>query len=154
MEINPKSRMLWSYSKDIDKEKFNMKHPLQRKTGQWNLLRKSELIDSFLRGDYIDAVRCELKEDGIKYVFDGIQRSTTVNAFFSNKFKLSKHLPPVEIDGKEYEIAGKKFDDLDDEVQEKLKNCVITICTYSNCTPDDIRRMYFRQNNGVPLNNT
>ena len=23
MEINPKSRMLWSYSKDIDKEKFN-----------------------------------------------------------------------------------------------------------------------------------
>ena len=154
MEIDPKSRMLWSYSKDIDKEKFNMKHPLQRKTGQWNLLRKSELIDSFLRGDYIDAVRCELKEDGIKYVFDGIQRSTTVNAFFSNKFKLSKHLPPVEIDGKEYEIAGKKFDDLDDEVQEKLKNCVITICTYSNCTPDDIRRMYFRQNNGVPLNNT
>lgn len=154
MDFSVKRQVAKNFAKDVLKNKYNMHHKLQRKEGQWNTLQKSELIDSMLRPYPIDPVRCELKEDGIKYVFDGVQRSTTVKAYFNDEFKLSKKLDPVIIDDEIYEIAGKKYSELDETIKEKLNDYEMTVYVFTDCTEEDIREMYRRQNNGKPLNNT
>lgn len=154
MECSIKRQSAKNLAKDITKAKYNMHHKLQRKEGQWNKLQKSELIDSMLRSYPIDPIRCEEKEDKVKYVFDGVQRSTTIGNFFLDGFKLSKELEPIIIDEKTYEIAGKKYSELDDDVKDKLNDYEMIIYVFSNCTDKDIREMYRRQNNGKPLNNT
>lgn len=154
MNYSCRTRAVISFAADVKSGKYNMHHKLQRKEGQWNSLQKGELIDSLLRPYPIDPIRAELKEDGINYVFDGVQRSTNLCAFLHDEFRLHKLLKPVLIDGVEYEIAGKKFSQLDEAVQNKIKIAEIQVYIFTNCTDDDIREMYRRQNNGKALSNT
>ena len=154
MDFTCKTRAVSSFVKEVAKKKYNMKHKLQRKEGQWNNIQRGELIDSLLRSYPIDPIRCEVKEDGIYYVFDGVQRSTNVCGYINDEYKLPKTLKPVTIDGVEYEIAGKKFSQLDEAVQDKIKTSEIQVYLFTNCTDDDIREMYRRQNNGKGLTST
>ncbi|MFR0074302.1 MAG: DUF262 domain-containing protein [Blautia caecimuris] len=79
------------FQKKFEKD-YSTKHKLQRQEGQWSTTQKSLLIDSLLRSIPIDPVRCELKEneDGtkVRYIFDGVQRSTTIVNFCKDGFKL------------------------------------------------------------------
>ena len=154
MDYNSKSQLVSTFVKAINKNKYNMNHKLQRKEDQWTKLQKSELIDSILRSYPIDPIRAEEKEDKVKYVFDGVQRSTTLRDFLSDKFKLHDSLPSVIIDGQEYEIAGKKFSQLDEVIKDKINGFEIIIYVFSDCTDSDIKEMFRRQNNGKPLSNT
>lgn len=154
MDFSPKTRTAIGYTKDIESGKYNMKHKLQRKEGQWNNRQRGELIDSMLRSYPLDPIRCEVKEDTIGYVFDGIQRSTNIRDFLQDVFSLPKSLKPVTLDGIEYEIAGKKFSELEENVQDKIKNYEILIYNFINCTEEDIREMYRRQNSGKQLSGT
>lgn len=67
---------------------------------------------------------------------------------------MAKNLKPVTVDGEVYEIAGKKYAQLDEAVQDKLNDYEMTIYVFTDCTGEDIREMFTRQNNGKPLNNT
>lgn len=67
---------------------------------------------------------------------------------------MAKNLKPVTVDGEVYEIAGKKYAQLDEAVQDKLNDYEMTIYVFTDCTEADIREMFTRQNNGKPLNNT
>lgn len=154
MDFTCKTRAVSSFVKEVAKKKYNMKHKLQRKEGQWNNMQRGELIDSLLRSYPIDPIRCEVKEDGICYVFDGVQRSTNICGYINDEYKLPKTLKPVTIDGVEYGIAGKKFSQLDEAVQDKIKTSEIQVYLFTNCTDDDIREMYRRQNNGKGLTST
>ena len=154
MEFNDKRPSAKVFIKAGKTGKYNMEHPLQRKEGQWNNLQQSLLIDSMLRNYPLDPIRVEEKEDKIRYVFDGVQRSTTIRDFLSDKYKLNKNLKTVKIDGAEYEIAGKKFSELDEHVQDKITDYPIIIYIFSDCTSEDIREMFRRQNGGKPLSNT
>lgn len=154
MDFSSKTRAISSFSKEVKSGKFNMHHKLQRKEGQWSNLQRGELIDSLLRSYPIDPIRCEIKDDGIRYVFDGVQRSTNICNYFNDGFRLPRSLKPVILDGVEYVIAGKKFSQLDEAAQDKIKNSEITVYMFTGCTEDDIREMYRRQNNGKSLSNT
>lgn len=154
MDFTCKTRAVSSFTKEIAKKKYNMKHKLQRKEGQWNNVQKGELIDSLLRSYPIDPIRCEVKDDGIFYVFDGVQRSTNIFGYINDEYKLPKTLKPVILDGIEYEIAGKKFSQLDEVVQDKIKTSEIQVYLFTGCTDEDIREMFRRQNNGKSLSNT
>lgn len=154
MDFTCKTRAVSSFVKEVAKQKYNMKHKLQRKEGQWNNIQRGELIDSLLRSYPIDPIRCEVKEDGIFYVFDGVQRSTNICGYINDEYRLPKTLKPVVIDGDEYEIAGKKFSQLDEAVQDKIKTSEIQVYLFTNCTEEDIREMYRRQNNGKGLTST
>lgn len=154
MDFSSKTRAVSSFAKEVKSGKFNMKHKLQRKEGQWSNLQRGELIDSLLLSYPIDPIRCEIKDDGIRYVFDGVQRSTNICNYFNDGFRLPRSLKPVTLDGVEYEIAGKKFSQLDEAAQDKIKNSEITVYMFTGCTEDDIREMYRRQNNGKSLSNT
>ncbi len=48
----------------------------------------------------------------------------------------------------------KKYAQLDEAVQDKLNDYEMTIYVFTDCTGEDIREMFTRQNNGKPLNNT
>ena len=154
MDFTCKTRAVSSFVKEVSKNKYNMKHKLQRKEGQWNNMQRGELIDSLLRSYPIDPIRCEVKEDGIFYVFDGVQRSTNICGYINDEYRLPKSLKLVTIDGNDYEIAGKKFSQLEEPVQDKIKTSEIQVYLFTNCTDDDIREMYRRQNNGKGLTST
>lgn len=153
MDFTSKKKMVKNFSKELKKGVYNIHHRLQRKEGMWNAKQKSLLIDSILRSYPIDPIRCE--KDGETFrIFDGVQRSTTIKRFLSDEFKLGKDLQPVMIDGSEYEIAGKYFSDLDDAVKDKIESFELIIYTFTDCTDEDIRNMFLRQNNGKALSNT
>lgn len=154
MDFSSKTRAVSSFAKEVKNGKFNMKHKLQRKEGQWSNLQRGELIDSLLRSYPIDPIRCEVKEDGIRYVFDGVQRSTNICNYVNDGYRLPRSLKPVVLDGVEYEIAGKKFSQLDEAAQDKIRTSEVTVYMFTGCTEEDIREMYRRQNNGKSLSNT
>ena len=155
MDYVVKRQSAKNFTKDIAKGKYSMKHKFQRQENQWNNRQKSLLIDSMLRPYPIDPVRCEVETDDVRRIFDGVQRATTVRDFFKEDgFRLAKDLKPVTIDGEVYEIAGKKYVQLDEAVQDKLNDYEMTIYVFTDCTEADIREMFTRQNNGKPLNNT
>lgn len=122
MEFNRKTQTVKSFARDMKNEKYNMFHKLQRKEGQWKNYEQSLLIDSMLRNYPVDPIRSEEKEDKIRYVFDGVQRSTTIRDFLADGFKLNQKLKPVAIEGTVYNIAGKKFSQLDEVVQDKIND--------------------------------
>ena len=154
MDFTCKTRAVSSFAKDVAKGRYNMHHKLQRREDQWSTLQKGLLLDSLLRSYPIDPIRCEVKDDGINYVFDGVQRSTNICNYLSDGYKLPQSLKPVLIDGNEYKIAGKKFSQLDEVVQDKIKSSEIQVYMFTGCTDEDIREMYRRQNNGRSLSNT
>ena len=154
MEFNRKTQTVKSFARDMKNGKYNMFHKLQRKEGQWKNYEQSLLIDSMIRNYPVDPIRSEEKEDKIRYVFDGVQRSTTIRNFLTDGFKLSKKLKQVSIENTVYDIAGKKFSQLDEVVQDKITDYEIVHYIFSDCTDEDIREMFRRQNGGKPLSNT
>lgn len=153
MKSTCKSRTVTSLVRDMDpkRNKIDFNHPLQRKEGQWSRFVQSVLIDSLLREYIVLPVCCEVVETGLSTI-DGKQRLTTTKSFIDNEFSLSKKLKPVTIDGKEYEIAGKKFEKLDEDVKEALLSAEMQVYELRDATPEDIREMFKRLNSGKPLN--
>ena len=168
MKFSSKSRSVNSIKKDIARGKFNFDSPLQREDNQYTNEGKSLLIDSMIRGIPLDPIRVIDRGDYLE-VIDGKQRLTIISSFVidtdasDNKkknnnekpkrgFKLSKKLEPITISGVEYEIAGKRFDQLDEVLKDLITDFEIITYTFTECTREDIIRMFIRQNNGKPLN--
>lgn len=148
-ELDTKTRALSSLLKEIQKEKYDFNHPLQRESKQWNRLRESKLIDSAIRLYPIYPVLITKDDDSEKLgVIDGKQRLTTLSSYYNNEFSLSKTLEPIIIDGESYEIAGKKYDKLDDNVKDRFLNREIQLYIMSNPTDEDIREIFARINTG------
>ena len=154
MEFNNKKQLVKTFAKDMSKGKYSTKHKCQRKEDQWSKEQKSLLIDSMLRNYPLDPIRVELKDDEKKYIFDGVQRATTICKFLNDEYKLSKDLKPVTIENEKYEIAGKKYSELDETVKDKISDYELIVYIFSGCNDEDIREMFRRQNNGKPLSNT
>lgn len=168
MELKTKQRNLPGLVADINKDKYNFNHPLQRPKDQWPILPKSELIDSVLRDYSIDSVTIVVSmidehtgesKDLNNAVIDGVQRMTTFAAFFNNEFRISKNLEdePFVIDGTSYLpsefLHGKKYEELDEKVKDKLDSYDLTLNIFSGVTEKEIRGLFKRKNSGKPLTN-
>lgn len=137
----------------IKKGNINFDLAVQRGMA-WDIYRKSLLIHSILQGFPIPAIYLT-KENGVYSALDGKQRCNTIADYISNKFALSLKTPDVKLeDGTFEEIAGKKFSDLSDELQDEIKDFSLTIYYYENITEEEINEMFFRINNGKPLSAT
>lgn len=161
MKTSSKNRPLSWICNQHKKGNISFKHKLQRPIGQWNPTMKSLLIHSLLVGIPVNPIYV-VEENGIIYTLDGSQRTSVCIAYINNEFALSKDTPNITlssvVDGEKilttYEIAGKKFKNLDEEVQQTLKDsCSLEFCTISEYTEDEVREMFRRQNSGKPLNN-
>lgn len=153
MKSTCKTRTVTSLVRDMkaERKKITFDNPMQRQEGQWSRFVQSVLIDSLLREYIVLPVCCEVTESGLSTI-DGTQRLTTTKSYVDNEFALSKKLKPVVIDGNTYEIAGKKFEKLDEEVKDALMSAEMQVYELREATPEDIREMFKRLNSGKPLN--
>mgnify|MGYP005799621703 FL=1 len=151
MESHIKTRIVSAIIKDAEKGKIDFSHPLQRQEGQWTRYTQSLEMDSLVRGWPINFIFI-WKNDNKNYVLEGKQRITSLLSFKQDKYALSKKLEPVEIDGVQYDIAGKKFSKLDEAVQEKLLNAELPTYELSDCPAEVAREIFLRLNSGKPLN--
>lgn len=152
MDYTCRTRALSTLVKNMTAGTIQLTHKLQRKEGQWNNKQKSDLIDSLLRKYPINPTYA-IKENSTLYVIDGVQRLSTVRDYINNSFALSKDLDPVEVNGIEKDIAGKKFKKLDEETQEAITGAELQIYELIACSEKDVREMFRRQNAGKVLSN-
>ena len=86
---------------------------------------------------------------------DGQQRNTTIYKYLKDEFALTqlKPIPYLDENGSEctVDISGKKFSELDEELQDIIKDATITVKYYDNLTQGQKAEMFRRLNNGKPL---
>lgn len=158
MKTASKERTLqWIYNQH-KKGNISFSHKLQRPIGQWTPKMKSLLIHSLLSGFPVNPIYT-VDDNGVIYTLDGSQRTSTCIAYVNNEFALSKDTPNITIQitengesiSKEYEVAGKRFKKLDEEIQSTLLACSLEFCTLSDYTDDEVKEMFRRQNTSKPL---
>lgn len=128
--------------------------PVQRNNDQWSLLQKSIFIHSVL-GDFIVPSIYLIKENyegNTKLsVLDGKQRLSTLISFIDDEFALHCKCPVVEIEGNMYEIASKRFSELDDDLQSTIMQYRFGTYQLEDCTNEEIEETFARLNAGTSL---
>lgn len=159
-----------SIIKKMDKQTIHFDHPLQRESEQWaSPSMKGNLISDILQGNPIPSlVFAEQIVNGVAIIWnlDGKQRCTNAYTFRKNGYKISKnirrymieyqvpilndsHLPVYE--KREFDIRGKKFSDLPEELQDRFDDYNFEIVQYLNCSSEDIAYHIARYNEGKPM---
>lgn len=158
MQNVKKERSCKKIMRQIRDNKIRFDHPMQRKEGQWDIVQRSLLIHSVVAEfivPQIYGVQCVDNDFESFSVLDGKQRLTTLRDFINDAFSLSKETPNAVIkdNGKrvEYELAGKKFSELDEEVQEAIEEFEFSIVILYDCSEDEIEDQFYRLNNGTAL---
>lgn len=131
-----------SLSKQLRQHRLRDNHPLQRTSGQWNLLTKSELISDILQGNsLLQIVISEEIKAGITmhWLIDGKQRSTNLKDYLEDGFAVSKNVQRYMIEyqtdktdedgnvilnedgfpipeSKTFDIRGRKFSQLPERI--------------------------------------
>jgi len=143
------------------KETLSFDHPIQRQSSQWNNLQQSLLVHSILANFPVPAIyvqkteNAEMDEKGkpiFRYsVLDGKQRMTTIFSYVNGDYSLNGETPNATIDDEIHELAGKNFEDLEDDVQQELLRFKFLIYAFEEATDDEIEEIFFRLNNSTPL---
>lgn len=132
----------------------------QRNSGMWSLITKSSLVASVLTDSFIPAVvflkdkvgTNEKGKDICRYeILDGQQRLTSLFEFLDDRFALHGAVEPIEFDGFTYDIAGKKFSELEPELQDAIKGYRFSIQALENYTYPEVEKLFFNINSGVAL---
>jgi hypothetical protein len=132
----------------------------QRHAGMWNAITKSSLVASLLSDSYIPPILFlkditgtdDKGKDIITYsILDGQQRLTTLFAYMNDEFPLHASTECVEMDGFIYDIAGKRFTELEEELQDQIKGFRFNIQCLENYTYDEVERLFYNINSGVAL---
>ena len=135
--------------------------PFQRHSGMWSPILKSNLVWSMLADSYIPPIvllKDKRGEDSkgkdiFGYqVLEGQQRLiTTLFPFLNDEWALHGSVEPVEVEGFTYDIAGKKYSELEEELQDIIKNYRFTVQAIENYTMEEAEKLYFNINSGVAL---
>jgi len=167
-----------SISKQLKKKRIRDDHILQRHSGQWKAFAKSELISDILRGKSLtQIIISEEIKNGLKmqWLIDGKQRCTTLDDYLNDGFAISKNVKNynikyqatkidengyeilngegfTEMEWKIFDIRGKKFSQLPEELQDIFKDRQIPVLYNMNCTKKDIADDIARFNRSRPMN--
>lgn len=145
--------------KMIDKETISFNNVVQR-SFVWEKHRMSELIWSIIMGYPIPPIYAERGDsvtDKIKVydVMDGQQRNISIYKFIKDEFALTKlkPIPYLDENGNEcaIDISGKKFSELEEELQDIIKDATMTVKYFDNLDQSQKAEMFRRLNNGKPL---
>lgn len=172
------SYSLASISKKLRNYQIRDNHVLQRASGQWNGKTKSELISDILQGKSLTQIIIseEIKNNiQMLWLIDGKQRCTNIDDYLHDGFSISKNVKVQEIpyqtqkldengnvmlneDGfpipevKTFNIVGKKFSQLPEELQDKFKDYQLPVMLNLNCNKRDIAYDISRFNRCRPMN--
>ena len=152
------SSITWTYkqvAKMIEKNIISFSNVVQR-SFVWNKQQMSELVWSVITGFPVPPIYCvrgTTENEKIKYYdcLDGRQRCTTMYMFLNDGFALTKlkPIPYLDENGNEQtiDISGKKYSELDEELQDIIKDATIII-KYFDDLPQEKRAEMFRRMNG------
>ena len=166
-----------SINKKIERHTIRFDHPLQRESEQWSPAMNGNLISDILQGNPIPPlVFAEQVANGLAIIWDldGKQRCTTAYSFSKDAFKITKNIRrwliayQTSVKGKdgteifdksgfpvyekqEFDIRGKKYSELPEELQDRFKEYNFEIVQYLNCSSEDIAYHIARYNEGKPM---
>lgn len=137
-----------SFKKRFEKGEINFDNPIQRGI-VWNKKMSSLYIHSLLYDIliYQKPFLVSKKENGWD-VLDGKQRGNTLINYINNEFALTglEKEPPLSLDGKLYLLNGKKFKQLDEDLQMKILDFQIEMAVLENA-PVEIEALFFERSN-------
>lgn len=166
-----------SIIKKIDKHTIRFDHPLQRESDQWSPSMKGNLISDILQGNKLHPlIFAEQIINGVPIIWDldGKQRCTNAYSFSKNGYKVSKNIRrwmikyqttekdengsdildengfPIAINA-EFDIRGKKFSDLPEELRDRFLDYSFNYDQYLNCSEEDIGYHIERYNDGKAM---
>lgn len=156
MALN-KANITWSckqIAKMAGNGTFKFDNIIQR-SWVWEQTRKSNLIHSLIEGFPVPAFYAR-KVDGRIYDFlDGKQRINAIRGFIENEYYLIgvPEVTYIDAEGNEQNVwlDGKYFKDLPEELQDAIKDYHLTIYYYEDITPEQVRMLFAKLNNGKPL---
>lgn len=159
--------MLGTLLNQFRRGQINKNHPLQRKPDQWNDEAQSGLAASVIKGEDIDSIKiCEQILSSLEFILwliDGLQRLTVLESFRNNAFAIKTNLEipimyyqGVDENGKvsviEYDLRGKRYKDLPDELKEKFDSYPVDIVKHLDCTDEEIAYHIARYNRQTSMN--
>lgn len=166
-----------SIIKRIDKHTIRFDHPLQRESDQWSPSMKGNLVSDILQGNKLHPlIFAEQIINGVPIIWDldGKQRCTNAYSYSKNGYKVSKNIRrwmikyqttkkdengsdvldengfPIAINA-EFDIRGKKFSDLPEELRDRFLDYSFNYDQYLNCSEEDIGYHIERYNDGKPM---
>lgn len=141
------TKMTWTAQSAFRRRKGIDTNPDYQRPAVWTKAQKQLLIDSMLR-EY-DVPKFYLHRTGKDTydVIDGQQRLRAIWEFFEGGFALAKDAEAV--DG--YEIKGKKYDELDFDIQDRINSYDLDFVVLDYVEEDEIREMFLRLQNGTSL---
>lgn len=144
-----KTRTVQSIVRDIKKGKIILDTGIQRKQDQWDKKKQSLLILSAIQEIIIPGIFAKEiineKNEVMWEILDGKQRLTVLSAFLNDEFKLDKSYSD--------EYTGKTFSELEEDIQNTIKNTEITINIYQDLDEQETEDIFCRLNNGQQLSN-
>jgi uncharacterized protein with ParB-like and HNH nuclease domain len=121
----------------------------------WDIIKSSRLIESALLDIPLPVVYLTEEQDGKIYVIDGQQRLTSFFAFIDGLFP-DKGGKPFKLTGLKVltDYQGKLFNQLPDEIQDKIRYCKIRTITFKKESDPNLKfEIFERLNTGsIPLN--
>lgn len=166
-----------SIVKKIDKHTIRFDHPLQRESDQWSPSMKGNLVSDILQGNKLHPlIFAEQIINGVPIIWDldGKQRCTNAYSYSKNGYKVSKNIRrwmikyqttekdengidildengfPIAVNA-EFDIRGKKFSDLPEELRDRFLDYSFNYDQYLNCSEEDIGYHIERYNDGKPM---
>lgn len=149
------------------RKQLNKNHPLQRKADQWTDEAKSGLVATVIKGEDIDSIKiCEQilsSTEFILWLIDGLQRLTVLESYRNNAFKIGKSLemPYVyyqkenedgEMETIKYDLRGRYFDDLPEELQDAFDSYAIDVVKHLDCSDEEVAYHIGRYNRQTSMN--
>lgn len=166
-----------SIIKKIERHTIRFDHPLQRESDQWSPSMKGNLISDILQGNKLHPlIFAEQIINGVPIIWDldGKQRCTNAYSYSKNGYKVSKNIRrwmikyqttkkdengndildangfPIAVNA-EFDIRGKKFSDLPEELRDRFLDYSFNYDQYLNCSEEDIGYHIERYNDGKPM---
>ena len=138
-----------SFKKRFEKGEINFDNPIQRGI-VWNKVMSSLYIHSLLYDVlvYQKPFLVSRKENGWD-VLDGKQRGTSLIKFINNEYALTglQKEPSIILRGEPYNINGKYFKQLDEDLRMKILDFQIDMAILENA-PVEIEALFFNRSNG------
>jgi hypothetical protein len=136
--------------------------PYQRESAVWSLDKQQLFIDSLLNGYDVPKIYLhDLRGDQPTKVYsivDGKQRLTTIWSFLADGFALAPdfrvepaNLPELPLDAVA-PVAGLRFSQFDGPWREAFLSTYLSVVLIRHATEEDIEALFYRLNNGEPLN--
>lgn len=166
-----------SIVKKIDRHTIRFDHPLQRESDQWSPSMKGNLVSDILQGNKLHPlIFAEQIINGVPIIWDldGKQRCTNVYSYVNNGYKVSKNIRrwlikyqttkkdengndildqngfPIAVNA-DFDIRGKKFSDLPEELRDRFLDYSFNYDQYLNCSEEDIGYHIERYNDGKTM---